>query len=187
MTGDKELLEEISSNPEVGLDILMEKYTGLVYTIVTSKLNSICTKEDIEECVSDVFCDFYNNLHSINLEKGSIKAFLGVISKRKAVDLYRKEKKKFDKVISLDSFKYEGLELLGIDSENEIEKRLLKLDILEEINKLEGSDKEIIVRKYYLGQASKEIAKDLKIKVNTLDKKASRIISKISTRFKEKW
>ncbi len=87
---DIELLAQIRHNPDKGLSRLMEQYVKLVYAVVQSKLYNAGTNEDIEECVSDVFLDFYEKIELIDLSKGSIKGYLCAIAKYKAIDLYRK-------------------------------------------------------------------------------------------------
>lgn len=82
---DSELLHILSKNPEKGIRLLMQQYTGLCYYIVQQKLFDF-SSEEIEECVSDVFFAFYHQYQNIDLKKGSIKAFLSVLSRRKAID-----------------------------------------------------------------------------------------------------
>lgn len=90
---DSILLDDLKSDAEKGLMQLMDTYMGLIYTIVKNKLGDVCCKEDIEECVSTVFYEFYKQRENIDLSKGSIKSFLCVIAKRKAIDLYRENTK----------------------------------------------------------------------------------------------
>ena len=54
------------------------------------KIASVCSAEDIEEVVSDVFITFYNQIESVDLSKGSLASYIMVIAKRKAVDRFRK-------------------------------------------------------------------------------------------------
>ena len=86
---DRELLQVLQKNPENGMRLVMKEYTGLCYYIVKQKLADF-SAEEIEECVSDVFLAFYHQYTAIDLERGSIKGFLAVLSRRKAVDRWRK-------------------------------------------------------------------------------------------------
>ena len=86
---DRELLQILQKNPENGMRLVMKEYTGLCYYIVKQKLADF-SAEEIEECVSDVFLAFYHQYTAIDLERGSIKGFLAVLSRRKAVDRWRK-------------------------------------------------------------------------------------------------
>ncbi|MDE6412592.1 MAG: RNA polymerase subunit sigma-24, partial [Eubacterium sp.] len=87
---DSALIKMIRSDQNKGLSNLIDQYTPLVYTIVRNKISSVCSAEDIEEVVSDVFITFYNQIESVDLSKGSIAAYLMTIAKRKAVDKFRK-------------------------------------------------------------------------------------------------
>ena len=93
LISDIELLELLSNKPEVGLKMMMDSYMALIYTIIFNKLSGMYSKEDIEECVSDVFIEVLHYKNRIDLQKGTIKAFLAIIAKRKAIDMYRKNKK----------------------------------------------------------------------------------------------
>ncbi|GAA0075726.1 sigma-70 family RNA polymerase sigma factor [Clostridium sp. CTA-5] len=156
---------------------MMNCYMPLIYTIVANKISGIYSREDIEECVSDVFIDVFNNRSRIDINKGSIKAFLAVIAKRKAIDLYRKKdgKRNFHNVSIDDLFDISNDE----DITNLVTKKEEHSKLIEAIKKLEQPDREIIIRKYYLNQSSKEISKAIDLKVNTIDKKASRCLQKL--------
>ena len=87
---DSALIKMIKSDKNKGLSNLIDQYTPLVYTIVRNKIASVCSAEDIEEVVSDVFITFYNQIESVDLSKGSLASYIMVIAKRKAVDRFRK-------------------------------------------------------------------------------------------------
>jgi hypothetical protein len=74
LISDNEFLILFKKKPEKALERIMDVYAGLVYTIVFDKLSTVCSKEDIEECVSDVFYQLYNQRDKLNMQKGSIKA-----------------------------------------------------------------------------------------------------------------
>ncbi|MCL2322162.1 MAG: sigma-70 family RNA polymerase sigma factor [Oscillospiraceae bacterium] len=168
MIQDVDLLKMLNDKPEKGLEMLMNNYIGLVYTIVVNSSYNFASKEDIEECVSDVIFDVYKNKLNLDLEKGSIKSYISVIAKRRAVDLLRKINKHNN--IPLD----DSIELQGETVNDEV-----KSDLISGIKELGEPDSEIIIRKYYFGQSTKEISKILKIKENTIDKKVSRGFDKL--------
>ncbi len=168
----------LEKKPEKGLEKLMDMYTGLVYTIVYNKLISFCTKEDIEECVSSVFFEAYEKRSSIDLTKGTLKAFLAVLAKRRAIDVFRKKEKDIGKVVSLEQFEVKKQEEL-IDIEVTSQGNETKIMVVESIKSLGEPDSEIFIRKYYFGQSTKIIANILGLKENTVDKKVSRGLVKL--------
>jgi len=156
--------------------MMMNNYMALIYTIIFNKLSSMYSKEDIEECVSDVFFEVFRYRNRIDLQKGSIKAFLAVIAKRKAIDMYRKNKN--NNHIPIDDISQSLY-----TAEDEVADSILlnesNSELIDAIKSLGEPDSEIIIRKYYLSQSSKDISKNIGLKVNTIDKKVSRCIQKL--------
>lgn len=179
LLSDNELLQLFIIKPEKALDKIINMYAGMVYAIVYDKLSLICSKEDIEECVSDVFYEVYRKREDIDLQKGSIKTFIAIVSKRKAIDIYRSLKNKNSKTISLDDILCENTVKDNANVEQVVTKKEGQDVIIKEIKGLGEPDSEIFIRKYYFGQSTKLIAKALGIKENTIDKKVSRGLVKL--------
>ena len=60
---DELLLSEIKKNPSKGFDLLLNEYSAFVFRVCLAVLGSAGTKEDAQECASDVFAVFYKNLN----------------------------------------------------------------------------------------------------------------------------
>ncbi|AOT70929.1 sigma-70 family RNA polymerase sigma factor [Geosporobacter ferrireducens] len=174
---DIELLNECKKNPEQGLEYVIEQYVDLIYTIVYGKISTVGTTEDAKECVSDVFMAFYQQIDRINLDKGSVKVYLAMIAHHKAVDLYRKLVRVASNIgINGELMEYQDCKT---DLEHDMLKKEEKKVLLQAIDSLGEPDKEIFVRRYYLGQKTKEIADALNLRDNTVDKKISRGLKKL--------
>lgn len=183
MLEDK-ILKLIKTKPEKGLEKLMDTYAPLVYAIVYNKLFTVSSKEDIEECVSSVFYEAYQKRDSIDLTKGTLKSFLAVVAKRRAIDLYRQKESSLGKVISLDALADNCDKSLNSDmAENKSEEYETRELLIEGIKALGQPDEEIFIRKYYFGQSTKTISAILGIKENTVDKKVSRGLEKLRELF----
>jgi len=155
---------------------MMDNYMALIYTIIFNKLSGMYSREDIEECVSDVFFEVFRYKSRIDLQKGSIKAFLAVVAKRKAIDIYRKNKN--NNHVSIDDV-LQGLYTAEDDVAHTILLKESNSELIDVIKSLGEPDSEIILRRYYLRQSSKDISKNIGLKVNTIDKKVSRGIQKL--------
>ena len=70
-----------------------------------------------------------------------------------------------------------------IDIESELEERELVREVLGAINALGEPDTSIIIRKYYLGESSAEIAKALDLTVSNVDTRAHRALNKLRNLF----
>lgn len=170
---DQELVNMFQVNPEKALDKTMDLYMGLVYYIASGTLSALSSKEDVEECVIDVFHEVYRQRAAINLDKGTVKAFIAVIAKRKAISKYRSIKNKISLTSSLDEAF--GATLSGnADTEKVVVDKEYQSELIGVIKSLGEPDGEIFIRKYYFGQSTKSIAEDLGMKENTIDKKVSR-------------
>ena len=58
---EETILALLIDKPAEGIRILTAQYGGLVYSITWRRLQGCLRKEDIEECVSDVFFELYHN------------------------------------------------------------------------------------------------------------------------------
>lgn len=155
----------------------MDEYMAFVYTIVHGKLSAVCGKPEIEECVSDVFFKLYTARSIIDPDKGSLKSYLAVLSRRAAIDVFRKTQNRAGSV-SFDELENEW----GV-SDADVEKSVIDREtgelLIQEIKALGEPDTEILIRKYYFGQSSKIISKTLGIKENTVNKRISRALVKL--------
>ncbi len=182
LAGEGKICDMLHRDPEKGVEAAMKMFLSFVYAIVRGKLSSVGTVQDIEECVSDVFYELYRTAASVNAEKGTLKGYIAVLARRRAVDAYRRLAAKSGE-IPID-------ELEGVfPSGDSVEQKVLESEkaglLIDEIKALGKPDSEIIIRKYYYGETSKEISKSTGLKVGNIDKRASRAVLKLRNRLEE--
>lgn len=178
---DSSLIKLIRKDAEKGMSALIEQYTGFVYTVVKNKISSVCAIEDIEETVSDVFVAFYRQIDNVDLEKGSLSAYLATIAKRKAIDKYNSSCKDVEIYTDEDCF----IEIPdSINIEDEAEMNSLYVRLIEEIHSLGEPDFTIIYHKFYLGESSKEIADLTGLTDDNVRKRLQRALRKLECRLK---
>lgn len=144
----EEFCRKMQFSPEQAHKELFESYYNYVYTIVFNRLRSSARREDIEECVCDVFVDVYIYYDTNRKISGDISGFIGTIARRKAAELYKKSFLRAD-TVSIDD---EAAQQLSSEQNIEIEaeeQERHKL-ILDKIEALGEPDATIIVQKYYL-------------------------------------
>ena len=182
---DKKLLELIKKHPNRGMKLLMNEYGGLVFYVVQKRL--VNNMNDIEECVSDVFIDFYSNINSVDLNKGSIKAFLVTIATRRAIDTYRRNSVHRE-VYSLDE-EHSFIEYMLPDANNNPEELAIQKNdedrLLQAVESLGEPDSQILYRRYFMQQSVKEIAETLGMKSNSVSKRITRALSTLEERLGE--
>ena len=164
---DKKLLHLLDQNPEEGMGLLMEQNMGLLWSACRLYLTN---PEDIRECVQETFADFYGNRERFRTEKGTIKAYLYVIAKRKAIRMAAQNGKQ--SMVPL-----EMLEEAAADSG---EDAILNREALEQaLGKLKEQDSRMIRMQYYDGLTCREIAEAMHLPVETVKKRQQRSLKKL--------
>ena len=149
---DEKLTEILYSGDRESFFHIMEAYNKLLWAIVGGVLNGIGTHEDIEECISDVYVSLWRNPKAYDPRKGSLKTFIAVAAKRKALDKYRQLTK--IKIVELD----EAISSSDDDLFEYIAKRDLYNELYEAIRSLKEPDKEILIRRYFFDEKPSGIA-----------------------------
>lgn len=178
---DAELLEKLQTEPETGMQLLLGQYAGLVYAVVRGRLSSsVFCESDVEGCVADTFSEFYLDLDRYDPALGSIKAWLCVIAKNNALDHLRKYYREAEAcALEEDLARYAD----GFSVEGDVEDKELRLELMKAIRDLGEPDREIIVRKFYLSQSSKEIGEKMNLTVSNIDTRTHRALKKLRQKF----
>ncbi|MFD0716006.1 sigma-70 family RNA polymerase sigma factor [Paenibacillus sp. GCM10027626] len=182
---DDIILKRLNDSPEKGLQLLMDAYMGLVYTIVSGKLRDSCSKEDIEECVSEVFFELFRSRAKIDPQQSSLKTFVALVATRKAINRYNKSNRYYKRIATLPEEELFGLaDAESTEASNDYVDKETREAMIEGIKALGEPDSEIMIRKYYFGQNTKEVAEALQLKPATVDKKVSRGLAKLRSMMK---
>lgn len=80
----------IKLKDEEALRYAIERYGGLVKSVVRKHLYPDAQMMFFEECVSDVFLGVWSNIDSYDAEKNTIKNWIAAIARFKAIDYGRK-------------------------------------------------------------------------------------------------
>lgn len=168
---DELLVERLKRSPEQGMKQLIDKYGGTVRALVKGRLMPQSFSEaDIDECTADTFSDFYLSLDRCDLSKGSVKAYLCVIARNKAADRLRSY--------------YRNLSVVPLEEndavfELDLEDKEMRARLIEAVKELPTPDREIIIRKFFYLQSSREIADALDMSVSNVDTRTHRALGKL--------
>lgn len=173
---DNELCRLLKDSPEAGQRAFYDKYFNYVYTIVFSRLKGSASREDVDECVGDVFahCFFYFDKQSEI--SGSLKAFAATVARRKSIDTYRSVIRHSSRNISIDDAgEISSEENLTEAAENTELRRI----IYKKLGELGEPDSTIVIQKYYYGRSSKEIAHIVDLSADNVRVRCSRAVRKL--------
>lgn len=150
------------------LELLYEKYNRLMYVAAKRVLQ---TPEDAEDACLASWEKIIKNLDKIEkIDCQKTKNFLVIIVERTAIDIYRKNQKKNQKMHEMDVFETSPYYCTHEGGYSETE----MMEVFRKIPKLYS---EVLILRYVNELSVKEIAKLLEIKENAVSKRISRGIA----------
>ncbi len=173
------IIRKLKQQDSEALDEAIKQYTRLVSAIICNIAGTQLTAEDVEELTEDTFIAMWYNADK--LEAGKMKAYICQIAKNKTKNKLR-DMNKHKKVISIDSIQTEDDFLLTDD----IEEKHTSMTLLEALDEIGDPDREIIIRKYYYYQNSKQIGESMDMNSQTVRTKLSRAKDKLKKILKER-
>ena len=142
---------------------VMDKYARLLWNIAAAVLKCGGNEQDIEECVADAFIYLWRNPGKFRPEQGSLKSWLCIIVRSRAIDRFRQNMRNsalpLEEAALVESV---GLQEILLQKET-------KAAVAEAVGLLEEPNREILIRRYYFGQKPKEIALALGLTVKQVD------------------
>ncbi|MGB8454709.1 MAG: sigma-70 family RNA polymerase sigma factor [Anaerocolumna sp.] len=175
---DEAIINLIYEKNELGLLKLAEKYEKLLFHIAVGILGS--RSRDIEECVNDTYLKLWNHIERYDMEKASLKTYLKVIARNTAInklrDLSKREERELPEDISEIARYY-------IDHKQSVEGQVFRKENIALLNEIIGhlnkKDHELVIRRYFYLQSSKDIAAAMKMTVTAVDSRLSRLRNKM--------
>ncbi len=169
---ERELRQLISRSREEGFRALFQQYQGYVYTIVWNHISSVGSREDAEECMSDIFTEIF--LHFEEIHENALKGYIGTVAKRKSVNLFYQLQK--NQTVPLE----EAVPIAsGQDIPKDYENADFQRNLLEKIISLGEPDSTIIIQKYYYDRKSGEIAKVVNLSPVTVRVRLNRALKRL--------
>ena len=160
---------ELQNRNTDALEYIMNCFGRSVYGLVYNILDKFGSKEDIEECVSEIFTQVWDKSDMYSAEKGSFKTWILIQARYKALDYKRNLIKKGMNVST------EEIELPSkIFVENSILRKEEKKQLIAAIDALGDTDREIFYKRYFYYEGIEEIAKGLSLTREAVDNRLSR-------------
>ena len=173
---DNEFKRLYDKDPNEAQTALFDEYLNYVYAIVYNKLRSCGSREDMEECVGDVFSAVFISYDRSGSFEGDLKGFIGTIASRTAIQMYRKLVRHGDMVYLED----EKAEIADTEQvETNTERKAMQSTLLRLIKSLGEPDSDIIIRKYYFNMNSHEIAQKHSMSPEAVRMRCSRALKKL--------
>lgn len=153
----------IKNRDERVINEVIVKFSKLLWPIVSAVLKNVGTEQDVEECVADVFIDLWVNPDKYDAARGTLKSWLCMVARCKAIDRYR--------ALSRHStVPLEGAMMAGrMGMQDALLQEETKRELAAAVNALADIEKDILIRRYYYEQKPREIAKALDLPVKQVE------------------
>ncbi|MGG5372158.1 RNA polymerase sigma factor [Enterococcus sp. AZ196] len=156
---DLELLQRIEQHDEEALEILMDRYSKLLWVVSLSILGKNHDPQDIEEIVSDAFLRIWKAPTKYQPKRGSFKNYLILITRSLSINKLRRSQKDYQ---LNDTFTLENIPMAE-------ENRELIHEMFDVINSLNDPMREICLQRYIFENTPAMISSDLNIPQKTVN------------------
>lgn len=148
---DNKIISGILRRDEQVFAYAVRKYSGLLWKIAASVLINAASVQDVEECVADVFIYLWQSPEKYDPQRAKLSSWLSLVARSRAVDRYRRIAGKRE--LPLEEAAVLSLGCGEAEAADEEKERLRFC-----IGRLEETEKELILRRYYYEQKPAEIA-----------------------------
>ncbi|MFD2442651.1 sigma-70 family RNA polymerase sigma factor [Bacillus sp. CGMCC 1.16607] len=153
---ERNFIMRLQCQKEDALEFIVDQYFPLIKGVTYKVLSPLENSGIVEECMNDIFLSIWNHSNKFQGESTTeFKKWICSIAKYKAIDYYRKARKKME-------YSSEVLDAI-VESTAEDELILMedKAELIKLINLLEPVDRNIFIMKYFLGLKTEEISSKL--------------------------
>ncbi|MBU3130530.1 sigma-70 family RNA polymerase sigma factor [Clostridium tagluense] len=168
------LVNRLKARDDSAVDELYDMYFDRIYYYIKRILGPFGTKEDIEECVSDVFLALWKEIHKFDKERGSFDTYVNVKTRTVALNLRRKLQKHTQKHLNESTYHMDTPEKVSVSVEEEVFDKIAENDFLEVIDKFKEPDKTYFHLRYFMNYEIKQIAKEFNTTVSSVDNRLYR-------------
>ena len=165
---EADLLRRVQQGEEAALQAAIGSYTPYLSTVLYRFAGERLSKQDTEEILSDTFLALWRSAGRIDMEKGTLRAYLAAVAKnfaRKRLDAMREE-------LSLDAPEFGEAGLAA--PEDEAGRLVTEEALWSAVMRLGEPEGELFVRYYRYGQPLREIAGATGLNLSTVKSKLAR-------------
>ncbi len=156
---DTVLIRKIKQREEEAFSHVIEIYSKLLWVIVGGVLSKSFgyLVQDVEECVSDVFIELWNHPEKFDPKRGSLKTYLAVMARSKAINLHRKRGK--ENIIRLEDCRDAEMvpDNASTSTDGWMDQENYQV-LYEAIRQLPKPTREILIRRYFYEEQPRDIA-----------------------------
>ncbi|MBC9874506.1 sigma-70 family RNA polymerase sigma factor [Macrococcoides bohemicum] len=163
---DSKIISMIQSRDEHGIQLLLQRYGGLIKSICRKNLYYL--DSHLDECINDCLFGIWNNIDKFDENKNTFKNWVCVIAKYQSIDMLRKHQKDTETSTLEDNIVYldKGLKL----------HEQAWFDLIKDLSEV---DQQILTMIYLEGYRPEEVAAMLGQRTSNIYNRTSRAKDKL--------
>ncbi len=165
----------LKKKKERALEAIIDVYMPYVKAIALRILSNTTT---VDECVNDVFLAVWQKSAQFEGNEVDFKRWIGVMTKYKAIDLYRQQKRRREHEVKQEDMTY--FATISEPQQLYLQKEE-RQEMLVTLSQLAETDRDIFIMKYYLEMDNSEIAEALELTKAAVDNRLYRGKKKLAT------
>ena len=166
------------------IELIVQRYEKLIRYIAVTILHN--RESSVEECINDVYLKVWTHGAEYDYQKASFKTYLKAITRNTALNHLRKMKR-LEELEGMDEA--DTLQSEYIDYSQNLEQKVIYQEEVQALNRilraLRKKDKELVLRRFYYLQSTKQIAEAMGMTENAVDSKLSRLRKKIRKHYEK--
>lgn len=182
---EDKIVELLRAGDETGIELVAEHYEKLIRYIAVTILGD--RETEVEECINDVYLKVWKNGAGYDYEKASFRTYVKVITRNTALN-YLRRLRRLEELEGFDAGE-DSLQAEYIDYRQNVEQKIIQKEETEALNRvlmsLRRKDKELVLRRFYYLQSTRQIAQAMRMSENAVDSKLSRLRKKIKKSYEE--
>jgi RNA polymerase sigma-70 factor (ECF subfamily) len=153
-------IEQLRARNEHALEYVVERYGGLLYSILRKKLYLI--PDRIDECFDDVLLKVWDHAENFDESRCEFKTWLAAIARYRAIDYLRKAKRE-EMNMTGESLDEMVIEPGAYDERLRDIEEAIDCEAEEMLSCLSPKDQEIFRRIYLYGDSVDDVSKDMNL------------------------
>lgn len=179
---DQDIVGLLRARDQKSIELTSQRYEPLIRYIAVTILGN--REQSVEECINDVYLKIWTHGAEYDYEKGLFKTYLKAITRNTALNYLRKLRR-LEELEGMDES--DTIQSGYIDYSQNVEQQMIFREEVQVLNRILGEmkkkDKELVLRRFYYLQSTRQIAVAMGMSENAVDSKLSRLRKKIKKRY----
>lgn len=171
---DAELSRAVQSRDEAAMEVIINRYSRLLWRVCAAVLSKSGGTQDVEECVADAFVYLWRYPERYDSSRSTLKTFLCMVARSRAMDRYRSLMR--SRTVPME----EGLAAQTLDISVQALSAETRQELTAALHTLPEEEQDMLLRRYLGNQKPREIALALGITSRQVQNRLYRARSRLA-------